>query len=64
MMKDNKSNVLTPEQLVKSLRACAGAGSECKRCAKEVGFGCSRDLKIQAADMLEKLIKERDVKKD
>lgn len=60
MMNNNKSDALTPEQLVKSLRACAGAGSECRRCAKEVGFGCARDLKIQAADMLEKLVKERE----
>ena len=58
-MHDGNNKPLTPEQLVKSLRACAGIGSECRYCAKEVGFGCARDLKVEAAEMLERLIQEK-----
>lgn len=58
-MHDGKSKPLTPEQLVKSLRACAGSGSECRYCAKEVGYGCARDLKVEAANLIEEWIEER-----
>lgn len=51
---------LTPEEIVESLRACAGVGSECKRCTLTVGYGCARDLKIKAAALIEKWNKERD----
>lgn len=55
---------LTPKEIVESLRACAGVGSECKRCALTVGYGCARDLKVAAANLIEKWIKEREVKKE
>lgn len=55
---------LTPEEIAGSLRACAGIGSECKRCALTVGYGCARDLKIEAAKLIEEWIKEREVKKE
>lgn len=51
---------MTPQEMIKSLRACAGVGSECKYCVKTVGYGCARDLKMEAAQIIETLLKERD----
>lgn len=51
---------MTREEMVKSLRVCAGVGDYgCKYCKKEFGYGCARDLKIEAAAMLEETIRER-----
>lgn len=40
-------------QLVKDLRACASEG--CKHCSRSLGYGCARDLKQDAAAMIEKM---------
>ena len=40
-------------QLVKDLRACASEG--CKHCSRTVGYGCARNLKQDAAAMIEKM---------
>lgn len=53
---------LTPKEIVESLRACAGVGSECKRCTLTVGYGCARDLKLAAANLIEAWSKEREGK--
>ena len=44
-------------QIVKDLHACASEG--CKRCSRSVGYGCARDLKRDAAVMIEKMKEER-----
>lgn len=44
-------------QIVKDLRACASEG--CKRCSRSVGYGCARNLKRDAAAMIEKLKEEK-----
>lgn len=55
---------MTPEDMVKSLRVCAGVGGYgCKYCKKEFGYGCARDLKIEAAKMIEEMSKERKFEK-
>lgn len=43
-------------EVVKSLKVCA-SGS-CKYCGRSVGYGCARDLKRDAAAIIEKLTKE------
>jgi len=47
------------KDLVRSLRACAGRPSQllkpCDECKKTSGFGCARDLKLEAAQRLEEL---------
>lgn len=57
---------MTREEMVKSLRACAGFGGYdgCKYCAKEFGYGCARDLKIEAAALIEEMSKERKSEND
>ena len=51
---------MTPEEMAKSLLVCAGVGGYgCKYCAKEFGYGCARDLKVEAAAMIEEMVKER-----
>lgn len=57
---------MTREEMVKSLRACAGFGGYdgCKYCAKEFGYGCARDLKIEAAAMIEETSEERKTEND
>lgn len=49
---------LKPAEMVACLHACAGVGSECKRCLKECGYGCSRDLKMEAAAMIQAMAAE------
>lgn len=51
---------MKPAEMVKSLHACAGVNSECKRCFKEFGYGCARDLKIEAAAMIQELAAENE----
>lgn len=46
---------MKPAEMVKCLHACAGFNSECKRCLKTVGYGCSRDLKMEAAAMIQEM---------
>lgn len=43
-------------QIVKDLHACASEG--CKRCSRSLGYGCARDLKRDAAAMIERLKEE------
>lgn len=53
------------DEMIKSLHACAGVNSDCKRCIKTVGFGCARDLKMEAATMIHDLAAENeDLKKE
>lgn len=49
---------MKPAEMVKSLHACAGVNSECKRCVKECGYGCARDLKMEAAAMIKEMAAE------
>lgn len=49
---------LKPAEMVRCLHACAGVNSECKRCLKTVGYGCSRDLKMEAAAMIQDMAAE------
>ena len=56
---------MTPEEMVKSLRVCAGVGDYgCKYCKKQFAYGCARDLKIEAAAMIEEMSKERKTEND
>ena len=53
-------------EIIKSLNICATAEREyeCDGCAyRDRGFDCTGKLKLDAADLIEKLIKERDVSK-
>lgn len=43
-------------QIVKDLRACASEG--CKHCSRSLGYGCARNLKRDAAAMIEKMEEE------
>ena len=50
-------------EIIKSLKICATAEREyeCEGCAyRDKGFDCTGKLKLDAADLIEKLIKERD----
>lgn len=49
---------LKVDEMIKSLHACAGVNSDCKRCIKTVGFGCARDLKMEAAAMIQDMAAE------
>lgn len=49
---------MKPAEIVKCLHACAGVNSDCKRCLKTVGFGCARDLKMEAAAMIQNMAAE------
>ena len=51
---------MKPAEMVKSLHACAGVNSECKQCLKKVGYGCSRDLKMEAAAMIQDMAAENE----
>lgn len=55
---------MKPKDLVRSLRACAGRPSQllkpCDECKKKSGFGCARDLKLEAAALIEKWNEERE----
>lgn len=44
-------------RIVKDLNACATEG--CKHCSRSLGYGCARDLKQDAAAMIEKLKEEK-----
>lgn len=44
-------------QIVKDLNACAVEG--CKHCSRSLGYGCARDLKLEAAAIIEKLKEEK-----
>ena len=44
-----------PEVVAQSLKACASTLMDCRRCHKEFGLGCARDLKLEAATMIEEL---------
>lgn len=47
---------MKPGEMVKSLRACADTMMRhCTTCKKQFGVGCARDLKIEAAAMIEQL---------
>ena len=46
------------DEIIKCLHACAGINSECKRCLKTVGYGCARDLKMEAAAMIQEMAAE------
>lgn len=46
---------LKADEIIKCLHACAGINSECKRCLKKVGYGCARDLKMEAAAMIQEM---------
>lgn len=49
---------LKVDEMIKCLHACAGINSECKRCLKTVGYGCARDLKMEAAAMIQEMAAE------
>ena len=49
--------------IIKSLKICAASEREyeCDGCAyRDSGFDCTGKLRLDAADLIEKLIKERD----
>ena len=43
-------------RLAADLKACATEG--CKYCSRSLGYGCARDLKLDAAALLEKMKEE------
>ena len=50
---------LKADEIVKCLHACAGRnGDSCKQCLKAVGYGCARDLKMEAAAMIQSMAAE------
>lgn len=55
---------MTPKELIRSLRACAGFQSSCRECIKKSAFGCARDLKLEAAALIEKWNEEREKKRE
>lgn len=47
---------MNPGEMVTSLRACADTTMRhCGDCKKTFGLGCARDLKIEAAAMIEEM---------
>lgn len=54
---------MNPAEMVQCLHACAGVGSECKQCLKEFGYGCARDLKMEAAAMIQALAADNESKR-
>lgn len=55
-MDNNSRGAAVPlEILVQSLKACANLTAECRKCHKAFGLGCARDLKLEAAALLQTL---------
>lgn len=56
---------MKPGEMVTSLRACADTMMRhCNDCKKSFGVGCARDLKIEAAAMIEELSGKRPKEED
>ena len=51
--------VVRSEELVRSLRLCAGHCGRCYECAYKSHKDCDRDMKRDAADEIERLTAER-----